>query len=288
MARPLRYAITGATGHIGGRVARRLAAAGADLRLVVRDPGRAPRLPGAEIAMASYADREAAIRALRGADVVFMVSAAESPVRRQEHRSFIEAAAAAGVRHLVYTSFVGASPEATFTLGRDHADAEAAIGRSGLAFTVLRDNFYLDLLPFFADEQGVIRGPAGGGRVAAVARADVADCAVAVLQHPTDHAGAIYQLSGPEALTLDDLARRASAVLGRALRFQDETLEQAYASRVRFGAEPYLLEAWVSTYLAIARGEVAEVTGDVPRLTGHPARRLEEVLGDPVSEPDRA
>jgi len=273
-----RYAITGSTGHVGGRVAALLAESGTPVRLIVRNSARAPRLPAADVAKATYGDRAAAIAALDGVEVLFMVSAAESRDRREEHRTFISAARAAGVRHLIYTSFVGAAPDATFTLGRDHGDAEVAIADSGMDFTLLRDNFYADLLPFFADEEGVIRGPAGQGRVAAVARLDVADVAVAVLRDPAAHRNATYHLSGPEALTLAALAARASVVLDRDLRFQDETLEEAYASRARFGAEPWQVDAWVSTYLAIAHGEVNRVSPDVARLTGHPARRLEYAL----------
>jgi NAD(P)H dehydrogenase (quinone) len=270
--------ITGSTGHIGGRVARRLASDGERLRLVVRDPTRAPNLPGAEVVVAEYGDAAAARTALKGVDVVLMVSASESPERRQQHRTFIAAAASAGVGHLIYTSFVGASPKAVFTLGRDHGDAEQAIKESGLVHTFLRDNFYADLLPYFADEDGVIRGPAGNGTVAAVARADVADAAAAVLREPTAHRGAVYHLTGPEAITLDALASRASAVLGRDLRFVNETIEEAYASRAKFTSEQWLLDAWVSTYTAIADGEVDEVTDDVRALTGHVARRLEQAL----------
>ena len=133
---------------------------------------------------ATYADLDAGRRALAGVDVLFMVSAAESPVRREEHRTFIRAAADAGVGQVVYTSFAGAAPDAIFTLGRDHHDAEEAIRASGMAWTLLRDSFYSDFFPMFADEQGVVRGPAGEGRVSAVARADVADVAVAVLRDP--------------------------------------------------------------------------------------------------------
>nr|MCW2727756.1 hypothetical protein [Aeromicrobium sp.] len=135
------------------------------------------------------------------------------------------------------------------------------------------------LLPYFADENGVIRGPADDGRVAAVARADVADAAVAVLRDPAPHAGSTYTLTGPEALTLTEVAARAGAVLGRELRFEDETVEEAYASRkAAYGAEDWQLDAWVSTYTAIADGSCAEVTDDVRRLTGHPARTIEEAL----------
>lgn len=196
------------------------------------------------------------------------------------HRSLVAAAADAGVGHLVYTSFCGAAPDASFTLGRDHHDTEQAIRESGLAHTILRDNFYLDALPFFADEAGVVRGPAGSGRVAAVARADVAAVAAAVLRDPAEHAGATYDLSGPEALTMAEVAARAGRVLGRDLRFEDETVEEAYASR-RAGwpdAEDWQLDAWVSTYTAIADGSCDLVTDHVQRLTGRAPRTLEDAL----------
>ncbi|QYJ03793.1 NAD(P)H-binding protein [Nocardioides panacisoli] len=270
-------ALTGATGAVGGLVAHRLA----DLRprLVVRDAGRAPDL-GGEVREATYADTAAMRAALDGVETLFLVSAAESGRRRAEHRSAIEAAAAAGVRHVVYTSFQGASPDATFTLGRDHADAEATIPASGMSATLLRDNFYADILPLFADTEGVLRGPAGEGRVAAVARADVADVAAAVLRDPAAHAGATYTLTGPEALTLTEVADRAGAVLGRPLRYLEETVEEAYASR-RAGwpdTPDWQLDAWVSTYTAIADGSVAAVSDDVRRVTGRAARTLEEAL----------
>jgi uncharacterized protein YbjT (DUF2867 family) len=208
-----------------------------------------------------------------------MVSAAEAQDRRDQHRTFIEAAAEAGVRHVVYTSVAGAAPDATFTLGRDHHDAEQAIRRSGMTFTFLRDNFYADLLPWFADDSGVIRGPAGDGRVAAVARRDVADVAAVVLRDPAAHADATYVLTGPEALTLTEIAARAGSVLGRDLRYEEETVEEAYDSRrAAYGAADWQLDAWVSTYTAIADGSCAAVTDDVARVTGHPARTLEQAL----------
>ena len=124
-----------------------------------------------------------------------------------------------------------------------------------------------------------MRGPAGQGRVAAVARADVADVAVEVLRDPTAHANATYTLTGPEALTLDEVAARAGAVLGRPLSFEDESVEEAYASRrAAYGAEDWQLDAWVSTYTAIAEGTVADVTDDVRRVTGRAPRTLEQAL----------
>ncbi|KRF16661.1 NAD(P)-dependent oxidoreductase [Nocardioides sp. Soil797] len=270
-------AVTGSTGAVGGAVARLLA--DQSPRLVVRDASRAPSIAGSEVAVASYDDPDAARRALDGIDVLFMVSAAESASRREEHRTFIAAAASAGVGHIVYTSFAGAAADATFTLGRDHWDAESAIRSSGMAFTLLRDNFYLDVLPLFADESGAIRGPAGSGLVAAVARADVAEVAAVVLGSPDEHAGAAYELTGPEALGLDQIASRAGRALGRDLRYVEESVDEAYASRrASYDVAQWQLDAWVSTYTAIADGSVAEVTDDVARLLGKPARTLEQAL----------
>src|SRR2546429_7052933 len=141
-------AVTGATGNSGGRVARLLPAAGMPQRLVVRDPSRAPALDGATVAQAAYHDGEAARRALDGADTLFMVSGSEAADRLDQHRAFVDAAAAAGVGRIVYLSFYGAAPDATFTLVRDHWATEEHIRASGLTYTFLRDNMYADFMPY--------------------------------------------------------------------------------------------------------------------------------------------
>jgi uncharacterized protein YbjT (DUF2867 family) len=206
-----------------------------------------------------------------------MVSASEAADRLDQHRAFVRAAAGAGVRHLVYTSFQGAAPDCTFTLGRDHWATEEAIRETGLAATFLRDSFYADFLPLMA-QGGVIRGPAGDGRVAAVARDDVAAVAAVVLADPASHAGAAYDLTGPEALTLAEAAETITEVTGTPTRFVDETLEEAYASRASYGAPDWQVDAWVSTYTAMAAGEVSTVSDAVPRLTGRPATSLRDLL----------
>jgi NAD(P)H dehydrogenase (quinone) len=271
-------AITGSTGRLGGRVARALADRGVKQRLVVRDATRAPQLPGVEVAQASYADADASHAALQGISTVLMVSAAESLERVSDHQTFIDAAAASGVKHLVYISFLGARADATFTLARDHAATERHVRESGIAFTFLRDSLYADFLPGMVGHDGAIRGPAGEGRVSAVAQQDIADAATAVLTAPGDHAGRTYDLTGPEALTFDEIARTLTDATGRAISYVRETLEEAYASRAHYGAPAWEVDAWVSTYTAIAAGEVAAVSDAIPLLTGHPATTLAELL----------
>ncbi|MFF9035563.1 SDR family oxidoreductase [Streptomyces sp. NPDC014892] len=270
--------VTGSTGRLGGRVARRLAERGIPQKLLARSPERAPRLTGAVAVRGDYADQGAAREALAGARTLFMVSASESADRLAQHKRFVDAAAEAGVRHLVYVSFYGAAPDATFTLARDHFHTEQHIRASGLAYTFLRDNLYAEFVPDLVGEDGVIRGPAGSGRAAFVAQDDIADAATAVLSRPDDHAGMTYDLTGPEALSLDDAATVLSEQLGRAVTYRRETVEEAYASRASYGAPAWQLDAWVSTYTAIASGELDGVSDAVPRLTGRPATPLADVV----------
>lgn len=270
-------AITGVTGKIGGSVAAGLQDLAPHLRLLVRDAGRAPRLDG-DVAVMDYDDAAASREALSGIDVLFMVSAGESPNRVQQHQIFVDAAAAAGVGHIVYTSFLAAAPDATFTLARDHWYTEQHIRESGMAWTFLRDSFYLDFFPEIVGDDGVMRGPAGDGRVGAVARQDVARSAIAILRDPSSHAGRTYDLTGPQALSLADMARIIGQVQGRDVTYHDETVEEAHASRAQYGAPDWEVDAWVSTYTAIASGEMDVVSESVQALTGRSPVSLEDLL----------
>jgi NAD(P)H dehydrogenase (quinone) len=276
MSRPEFVAVTGATGGVGGRVAARLAAAGLRQRLVVRDPSRAPDLPNTEIVQATYDDPEALRTAFLGTDAVFLVSAAEHPERVRQHRTAVDAVADAGVERVVYTSFLGASPDATFTLVRHHWATEERLRERGLAYTALRDSLYLDFVPLMVGPDGVVRGPAADGRVAPVARDDVADVAVAVLLGE-GHERATYDVTGGILQTMAGLAAEFSGLTGRPVRFEDETLEQAWASRASYGAPDWEVEGWITTYLAIAAGELAVVSDTVERLAGHPPTTLREL-----------
>lgn len=277
-------AITGTTGRIGGQVARALSGRGIPLTLLARRPDRVPDLPQSRVHAVSYDDPAAAREALAGVRTLFMVSAAESADRLEQHRTFVDAAAAAGVEHVVYTSFLGASPDATFTLARDHGRTEEHIRASGMRWTFLRDNFYADVMEEFAGEDGVIRGPGGEGRCSLVARADVVRVATAVLADPAAHVDTGYDLTGPQALSLDDVAAALTRARGRTFRYERETEEQARASRAHYGAPEWQMQAWLSTYTAIAGGGLAGVSEDVERVTGAPATPFDVVLTHPPGQ----
>jgi len=232
------------------------------------------------VATASYDDPGSLRRAFQGARTLVMVSASEDPDRLRLHANVVDAATDAGVERVVYTSFSGAAPQCTFTFGRDHWHTEELIKASGLAWTMLRDNLYLDFLPLMVGPDGVIRGPAAEGRVAAVTRDDIADVAVAVLEGGDDHTGRTYDLTGPEALTMAEVAEQLTAFAGRPITYHAETLEEAYASRAHYGAPDWEVAGWVTTYAAIANGDLEAVSGDVAAVAGHPPMSLADFLRD--------
>jgi NAD(P)H dehydrogenase (quinone) len=271
------FAVSGASGAVGGRVAVRLASLAHGQRLIVRDRNRAPDLPGAETVQASYDDPQALRRALAGVKTFFMVSAGEAADRVRQHITAVDAAVAAGVERIVYLSFINAAPESTFTFARDHWHTEEHVRAVGLRHTFLRDNMYMDFLPVLAGTDGVIRGPAGDGRVAAVARDDIADVAVAVLLGD-GHDGRTYDVTGPEAITLHQVAEELYQVTGRSITYHAETLEEAYESRASYGAPNFEVEGWVTSYAAIATGEMDVVSDTVSKLTGHAPMTLADFL----------
>ena len=266
-------AVTGATGGIGSRVARRLVAAGVHPRLVVRDLARVAPVAGfeaVEMGRRGYRDQTELTEALGGCSTLLLVSAREAADRVVEHAQAVRAAVDAGVTRIVYTSFLGADPDATFTFAQDHYATEQLIRESGVAWTFLRDSQYLDLLPLLPGEDGVIRGPAGEGRCAWVARDDVADVAAAALMADDGaHDGQTYDLTGPEAHTLAWAAEQLSAVTGREIRFRNETVQGAYESRAFIDAPDYEKDGWVTSYVAIGTGEMDVVSDAVQRIAGH-------------------
>jgi NAD(P)H dehydrogenase (quinone) len=270
-------AVTGATGALGSRVTRLLTDRGEELRLLVRDAGRAPRVE-AEIAIISdYTDSDAARAGLSGCDTLLLVSARESADRVTEHGSMIDAATAAGVGKIVYISFQGAAPDATFTFARDHFHTEQLIATAGLRHVFLRDSLYQAGLAAMAGPDGIIRGPAGDGAVAAVGHDDVAAVAARVL---TDERwdGQTLDVTGPTALTLTEVAAELTAVSGRQVRYEVESEEQAHASREHYGAPPFEVMGWVSSYQAIGAGELATVTTTVEQITGQRPQSFADFL----------
>jgi uncharacterized protein YbjT (DUF2867 family) len=270
-------AISDVTGALGGRVARRLANVERSARSIVLDADRDADLPEMEVVEASYRDPASMRRALAGVHTFFMIPVHEAPDRVRQHVTAVEVAIAAGVKRIVYSSFVGAAPDATFTFARDHWHTEEHIRNSGLDFTFLRGNVFMDVLSWIVGKDDFIRGPAGDGHFAPVARDDVADVAISVLLGG-DHDGVTYDVSGPERLTLHRVAELFSRATSRNITYHAETIEEAYEARARYGAPGWEVEGWVTSLAGVAGGEMDVLSGTVGELTGHPPMGLAEFL----------
>jgi NAD(P)H dehydrogenase (quinone) len=301
--------ITGATGKLGSKVASRLEKSGVKQRLIVRDAARAPRLSRAEIAqVSSYGDAPAMKKSLSGVKTLLLVSARDrmgvaqnaaqkglpAPPydRLQEQITAIDAAVVAGVSHIIYLSFLGAAEDAVFVLSREHFSTEQYIRGTGIPFTFLRPCLYMENVPRRVSEDGIIRAPAGDGKVAWVTRDDIADVTVAVLTG-TGHEGHTYDVTGPEALTMTETAEKIAAAAGRKVKYMAQTPEETRllhnaSGMDKFEAErraltgqgldDYEVEIWVTHYLQIAAGALEVVSDTVPKIAGHRAQSLAEYL----------
>ncbi|MFG1958990.1 NAD(P)H-binding protein [Nonomuraea sp. NPDC049028] len=284
-------AVTGMTGALGSRIAARLAEHGVPQLLVGRSPDRIPELPGAQRrGPAAYADASDMREALEGASTLVLVSGHRTGRRLEEHATVVEAAIAVGVNRVLYVSLVGASPIATYVNARDQWLTEQFLAGAGIRHTVLRAGIYASTPAALADEEFVVSGPASTGRAAFVTHEDIADVitAVALDEGPRSaYDGAILEITGPEALTLDEAVTRIAAATGRPYRFESETLEEAFARRWRLGISGEQIETWISWFQAIEKGEVSVVTDVVSRLTGSPATPIADAAWWPAPKTAR-
>jgi NAD(P)H dehydrogenase (quinone) len=266
--------VTGASGRIGRRVTELLARDGRRLRLMSRSPQKVSKAANAETVRGDFAEPSTLESAFAGITTALIISGSGEPGERAlRHRNAFAAAAHAGVEHIVYLSLQGTAADSKYPYSRDHYLSEQYLAAEGLSFTVLRNSFYTDMFLEKFDARGVIRGPAGRGRGAFVSREDVARTSAAVLRKPP---GGIYEVTGPEAMSVAEVAARLSALVSRALRYEEESANAA-RERLREG-EPSTrrIELSVGWFEAIAAGELQNVSNAVLRFTGAAPLTLEE------------
>jgi uncharacterized protein YbjT (DUF2867 family) len=270
--------VTGSTGHVGRLVAEELAALGKPMRLLVREPARAPQLPGAEVVQGDYDDRGSLRGALQEGDRVFMVSLHEGPERRVElHQSFVDAATEAGVGQLVYLSFVNAGPDAIFLHARSHGATEQMLRYSGLRWTAIRNGMYADDVLGWFDEDDVARETGDDGRMSFSYRPEIAKVIAHVLT-THGHEEKIYDITTPESVSLSELAEIATAATGKRHRYEPVG-EDVWEARWRaIGRTGWELEGGFTTYAALRAGEFDVITDDYRRLTGNDPLTLGEII----------
>ena len=277
--------VTGATGHLGRLVVESLLQRGVPAGEIIATGRSLDKIKdfadrGVRTVHADFNDPESLAAAFAGAQKVLLISSSDPGQRIPQHTNAIEAAKAAGVEQIIYTSAPYASTTAMI-LAADHAATEAALTASGVPFTVLRNSWYhenyTEALPTTL-ERGVIVGSAGDGRVSAASRLDYAEAAAAVLISD-GHVGAVYELGGDIAYSYADLAAEITAQSGTAVAYQDIPV----AEYEKMLADVVGLPAPVATMVAdidraVSAGELETTSGDLSRLIGRPTTPLTAAL----------
>ena len=280
----LMIVVTGSTGRMGGLVARRLEAGGQPMRLLVRDPHRAPQIKGAQVQAAEYGDPEALAKGLRNGDRVFMVSMwIGGDTRLDLHRSFIEAAAKADVAHLIYLSFVNAGPNAIFSHAREHGATEEMLRASGVPWTSIRNSMYADDIPGWFDPDGVAREPGDDARMSFSYRPELADV-IAVALTETGHEGKVYNITTPESVSMQELAQIATNVTGDRYSY-DPISDGEWIERWKAQGRPdWALESGQTSYEALRANEFDVVSDDYEKVTGHKPKTIAEIIAAVADE----
>ena len=276
--------VTGGTGAIGSELLRLLSQAGVPARALVRNPQKAQKLPGITWVVGDLA-RPETLTAFEDAKTVFLLTHYFEDMVELQHNA-IAAARAAGVTHVVKVSAFAASDHSNAPIGRWHYQVEKELQASGMAWTMLRPHHFMHNLLAQAEyviKEGVIYSPSGDGKIPYVDPRDVAAVAFVTLTQP-GHLGKKYVLTGSEAISYRQAAEIIGAVIGKKLRFVDESPEEARARRVREGVPPAVIES----ILAIgayqrAGGKTVTITNTVADLIGRPPLTVAEFVQEHAS-----
>jgi NAD(P)H dehydrogenase (quinone) len=277
-------AITGANGQLGRLVLASLlkTTQASDIIAIVRDPAKLADLAGSglTIRQADYDKPETWPEALKGVTKLLLISSSAIGQRARQHAIVIDAAAAAGVDLLVYTSLLKADTS-PIGLAAEHRDTEAKLKASGLPHVLLRNGWYIEnysATAGMAVTHGAVIGSSGDGRIAAASRADFAEAAAKVLTSPDSQAGRVYELAGDDSFTMRDYAATLSNVAGKPVVWTN--LPQAdYAKALQgMGLPEPVADMVAAMDVAIGTGAINITSTDLSRLLGRPTTRLDTVL----------
>lgn len=273
-----RILVTGATGTIGTALVGALRARGADLTVMSSRPGTA--VDGVRTVTGNFADPASLARAFAGIDTLFLLLPLV-PGKLQLARHAVQAARDAGVRHIVRSSGAGADPGSPVSIARLQGEIDQMVIDSGIAYTLLRPNSFMQNWVTFnaqAVRAGTHFAPHGSGAASLVDARDIGEAAAAVLADPDAHAGRIYTLTGPRALTDDEQVALIGAAIGRPVTHVDVP-DAAAAEAMRAGQVPEVMIDWLMSLNHVVRqGWAAGVTDEVSALTGHAPRRFEDFV----------
>jgi uncharacterized protein YbjT (DUF2867 family) len=272
--------VTGATGLNGKELLHRLSASGVAVRALVRDPARAAAiaaLPNVEIVQGDMARPETLAAGLRGVERAMLISSSD-PMMLDVQTNFIDAARKAGVKHVVKLSGIMPEIDSAFRFARMHGEIEKRLEASGMAFTHLRAGefmpAYFRQAPNIA-AKGAMFLPMEDARIASIDVGDIAEIAAKVLTG-SGHEGKTYPLTGPEALTMTEVAAKLSAATGKTIRYVNVPPEDARKAQLAAGMPPYLADALFELFAERRNGKEAKVWPDAATLLGRRPTSFDE------------
>lgn len=281
----MQIAVTGATGHLGGLVVESLLARGVDpgnITAIVRNESKAADLAGkgVQLGIAAYEDEAALTAALQGVDRLVLVSGSEVGQRLAQHTNIINAAKAAGVKFIAYTSLLNLD---TSELGLvpEHRGTEQLLADSGIEYALLRNGWYWENYASAVDSgraTGKFFGAAGSARVSGAARRDYAEAA-AVVVTSEDQGGRIYELAGSPSLTYQGIADEVAKVIGSDVTYVDQSVDEYQATLEGFGMPAPMAAGYAQMDPIIARGALCSESTDLQDLIGRPSTTVAEALG---------
>jgi uncharacterized protein YbjT (DUF2867 family) len=275
--------VIGGTGNIGSELIRLLVAAGAPVRALARDTARAAALlgPGVDIVAGDLASAPALASAMRGVEKLFLVT----PLALDQvamKAAAIDAARAAGVRHIVMSTGIGAGPEAHVEIGRWHGASQEHVKSTGIPWTFLQPTFFMQNMLMSAPtirDHGAFYLPLGDGRVSWIDARDIAAAGFEALTRP-GYENRELPLTGPEALSSAELAAALGAATGRSIRYVAVPPQAAREGMVGAGLPEKLADMMNELYALGPAGHLAHVLDTVQTVTGRPARTFRQFATD--------
>lgn len=272
-------AITGATGQLGQHVVANLlkTTAADQLVAVVRNPAKAEALSqqGVNVRQADYGDEGALTKALQGVEKLLIISSSEVGQRAPQHRNIIQAATAAGVKFIAYTSLLHADTS-PLGLAEEHVATEKMLADSGIPYALLRNGWYTENYLASAPpalEHGVFIGAAGEGKIASATRADYAAAAARVISEE-GHAGKVYELAGDNGWTLSELAAELAKQSGKKVVYQNLSEADFAAALKSVGLPDGLADMLADSDVGASKGGLFDDSHTLSQLIGRPTTAL--------------
>jgi NAD(P)H dehydrogenase (quinone) len=274
------FLVTGSTGQLGRAVIEGLLGQvpPSEIAALARDPARAAELAarGVDVRQGDYTDYASLARAFRGIKKLLLVSTSALEGVTEQHANALRAAHQAGVRHVLFTSIASRSPAPPFRLVRDYRQTEEELIRSGLVYTILRNGYYMDMLPMFlgdALQTGQIRYPAGQGKNNFTARSDLAEAAAKVLTGG-GHENRVYECCGNGAYTFHEVAEALGEAVGKRIEYVDIPIQELEAKLREEGFSQLEVELMVGIAASIRSSEGSCPEPDLEELLGRQPTEL--------------